>query len=256
MARQIINLPFRTLKGPVTTPTGPDDAASDGVAGHTAGNTFNSDPDNPNTGTFYLQTPGARGNGAIQLDFGGLWEPWGDTLCANHEWGIRAYRSSPYTNEVLTCAITPVDPIFAQTSTSYNIGTQNLQLSAEGPGPTTEVVYLNMLTGALNVGVASKIKIKCTANAGDEPQPGTCYVGLYIETDVDEQWFALAKGNGFATDIWGWVDQGDGGGSEMTIDLSDYSMVGQLIAVGFFVYAGQNGELAELNCNYVDVIWQ
>jgi len=70
MARQIINLPFRTLKGSVTTPTGPDDAASDGVAGHTAGNTFNSDPDNPNTGTFYLQTPSARGDGAIQLDFG------------------------------------------------------------------------------------------------------------------------------------------------------------------------------------------
>ena len=99
MARQIINLPFRTLKGSVTTPTGPDDAASDGVAGHTAGNTFNSDPDNPNTGTFYLQTPSARGDGAIQLDFGGgVWEPWdGPNINSKNPWTI--YNDGPFTVE-------------------------------------------------------------------------------------------------------------------------------------------------------------
>ena len=58
MANQIIRLPFRSLKySSIGIATGPSDAAEDGVAGHTAGNTFNKDPDNPNTGTFYMQTP-------------------------------------------------------------------------------------------------------------------------------------------------------------------------------------------------------
>jgi len=65
---QIIKLPFRSLKySSIGIATGPDDAALDGVSGHTAGNTFNNDPDNPNTGTFYMQTPSARGGAAIQL---------------------------------------------------------------------------------------------------------------------------------------------------------------------------------------------
>lgn len=67
MTRQIISLPFRSLKASVTVPTGPDDAAEDGVAGHTAGNTFNQDSENPNTGTFYLMRPGEKGGGAIQI---------------------------------------------------------------------------------------------------------------------------------------------------------------------------------------------
>lgn len=65
---QIIKLPFRSLKhDSIGQATGPDDAALDGVAGHNVGNTFNQDDDAPNTGTFYMQTPDARGVNAIQL---------------------------------------------------------------------------------------------------------------------------------------------------------------------------------------------
>lgn len=68
MTRQTINLPFRSLKhDSIGQATGPDDAALDGVAGHSVGNTFNQDDAHPNTGTFYMQTGEARGEAAIQL---------------------------------------------------------------------------------------------------------------------------------------------------------------------------------------------
>jgi hypothetical protein len=257
---QIINLPFRSLKySSIGQATGPDDAAEDGVSGHTAGNTFNNDPENPNTGTFYMQTPSARGDAAIQLKIGSSqWEQWpGPQLnsTAAERWYVMGYNPSFFYQEL------PGNPLTVWGINKQTIGVDGmLSVGAYVNDPLHSLSSENSVSTWFPIDVpASQFSVDIAVRHGDPPETIESLSYVHVRLWMMDSWVSF-----YFYLSWGIEEQL--GPNEFVVspgtnvfDLADYGIttpgivrnINIEVGAGAWLTSGYN-DWVEYDLNYLD----
>jgi len=176
---------------------------------------------------------------------GCFWEPWGETLCANHNWVVEL--PDPW-SETLCPELPSGNWSLEEVDNNYSIKCDH---TVSGTSESTHIsaITFDNPTGMPNATDTPYLKIKVSATTPVSESYGT-YVLLRIEdgTTLKSFWFAYARGD-FGTSGNN-VYVGDNGGEEMTINLGDYGFAGDLTKIIFSVSA-EDGETSELECDYL-----
>ena len=151
----------------------------------------------------------------------GYWEPWGETLCANHSWEVDTYY--------LPLAVCPALP-YLDTYLSLDIIAGVLTLHTWGSSGTQYLGWSEAQSGETGPNVGTlRLKVEAIATLGNKYAASWLQlydsnggvVRLYIVADPDKSYSGINY----------WI--GDNGGEYQDIDLTSLGLSGRIVTIWF-----------------------
>ncbi len=174
---------------------------------------------------------------------GCFWEPWGDTLCANHTWTVYSYEYPPVSFSSEICPT--LSPNLHGREISLLIPSGVLTLNC-GTAIQTQTWVQVVWSSDINDPVIDKthmvIKLSVSTNAVDIHIVNNWVAIQLVDSDENSAWLYFLHGENF----WPW-QLTDNGGLEQELLLSDYGLTGSINFVQIYVQAIRLGGSSAVN---------